>query len=462
MTATPELLRHVPPGGSPEDLAAERQLLGCLLSQPELLDEPELANLGRQDFYSAKHSTLFALAVQRGPHAGPASPEEVRAWLAKRNTPDPLDLALDTLERGYGDWRWAAGQVRTNAVRRHVVSEAARLQRLATDPQLADPIGTLSSAAARLAGSIDVQHRDQVQELPELGKRFLERLDRITREGSPAYSTGFPLLDELLGGGLHPGDLTVIGARPSYGKTSLARNLARNMAFGMTRSVFFSLEVRALQFYADLVTGESGIPAHLLRSGDLSPNQIGRIQDHVEWLSEHQPSRHLPVVDRVHQLGQILAIARAQARLHGTRVVFVDYLQKVRVPGAPDKRYETSETSGRLKQLALDHDLAVVALAQLSRKADDDPDREPRMSDLMESGAIEQDADQILLLHRPGLAAARGGKRRKGVVPDKSQAQLIAAKNRQGVADGRVYLRFEGRSMTFHPAESPQEAQHGH
>lgn len=451
-------LRVVPPGGSPEDLAAERKLLGCILDRPELMDEPELGNLGVSDFYSTQHAMLFGLVTSRGPHASPASPEEVRAYLSKHGAKDPLGLALDVLERGYGDWRWAAKQVRENAIRRHVIQEASRLQAMAADPKLADPTNTLSAAAARLAGSIDTQHRSRVVELPELGARFLERLARTMRDGAPAYSTGFPLLDELLGGGLHAGDLCVIGARPSYGKTSLARNVARNLAFNGHRTLFFSLEVKAIQVYSDLVTGESGIPAHLLRSGELSTDQLGRVTDHADWLSSNKPSRFLPVVDCVHQLGQLLSIARAQARLHGTKVVIVDYLQKVRVPGAPDKRYETSETSERLKQLALDHDLAVVALAQLSRKADDDPDREPRMSDLKESGGIEQDADQILLLHRPGLAAARSGKRRKQTAPHKSQAQLIAAKNRMGPADGRVYLRFDGRSMTFKPA-GPEEGQ---
>lgn len=453
MNLAEQTLAQIPPGGSATDARAELALVGAVLSEPRLLDEHALTELRPCDVYRGVHRDAFEFALHRGPDAGPAEIVELAEWLErgkslKRGTA-PLAVAAEILDAGAirSGWEAHARYVKACAVRRRAVEAAVSLWHRAMEPPPADTPEDLVADAARMIGTLGAPDARNVHDLADLGRPFLSRIERAMVEGSPAMSTGFPELDAITGGGLHAGDLTVIGARPSCGKTSLARNIARNLAVAGHPVLFVSLEVSERQLYADLVTGETGIPAQLLRSGKLNDDQRARVVDAADWLSTGPMARTFRVARTGRDLQRILAAGRSAARLHGFRVVVVDYLQLVRVRGQKEKRYEVTEVSNALKELAQEHDVCSLALAQLSRKADDDPNRRPRMSDLKESGDIEQDADQVLLLHRPDLAARRGGKS-SGPPVERGTAELHVVKNRQGPT-GELGLTFDGRSMAF-------------
>lgn len=334
-----------------------------------------------------------------------------------------------------------------------------RLYRLALRPAHTDTVETLASAASSLLGHLGGVSDLQVRTAPDIGATFLDQLeDSLAGRSDPPMSTGIDSLDDTLGGGVHAGDFVVIGARPSCGKTSLARGIAVALALAGTGVLFCSLEVREQQVYRDLISGRSGIPAQVLRAGTLNETQRSLAVEAWEWIQGNLGA--LRVTDRHKTLDSILSAARSQARLHGVRVVVVDYLQLVAVPGAPrgsTRREQVGEVSRALKQLALDHHVCVLALAQLNREVDKQADREPRMADLKESGDIEQDADVIALLHRPDKQRERASGAPRSA-PRVGQAELIVAKQRSGPT-GRVCLEFHGPSMVFsEPVLPPDES----
>lgn len=453
MSFLEEVLREVPVGGRPADIECEERVLGALIADPAQLDEPQAQALTPEDFYRGLNAELFRVLRRRGAtglacavlelEAALPTLREHRAWL------------MEMVDNGrYLDWRWAAGRVRVNGLARRAQAGAVQLwkglRELGSD---AEPETVVERATTLLEGLEDPGTMD-VSTVGDLAPAFITQLDdALQGKLPPAMPTGFATLDNLLGGGFHPGEVTIIGARPSCGKSSLARGIAAQLALTGHTTLFISLEVPRAQIYRDLVTGYSHVPAQVLRSGRLSDTQRERALEAWETVSEM--GEHLRITDKPRQLDDILGTVRAQVRRAGVRVVMVDYLQLVthqdsRLP----RREQVAAVSRAFKELALKQEVQVVALAQLVRDVDKgDRGREPRMSDLKESGDIEQDADSIFLLHRPDKQAEQTGKAAPYAYASSwKDTEVIVAKNRMGPI-GRVMLRFHGPSMTFHPPE---------
>lgn len=455
-----EALLEVPAGGRDDDLRAETNVLGNLIADPRLLDEPEIQALSPECFYRARHAALFGWLQQRGPDAESFSVSEAKAFLEETGVEAPLSWVLEIVDLCFTDWRWASRRVLALSTARRVQGAAMELWRRAGSPRHDETADSIAEAAGAILGQLSASQVQAVDTVPEIGSGFLQDLERqLAGETSPALSTGFAVLDDLLGGGLHVGDFSVIGARPSCGKTSLARGIATALARAGHGVLFCSLEVSRRQVYRDLITAHSGIPAQVLRSNRLSETQRALALE--AWEEIQGSLAPFRVTDRHKSLDRILACSRSHARLHRVRVVILDYLQLVRVTDGPrgqSRREQVGEVSRACKQLALDHEVHVCALAQLNRDVDKQADREPRMADLKESGDIEQDADLVMLLHRPDKQRERQGKT-KAAQPRYGEAELILAKQRSGPT-GRVALQFHGPSMTFsEPLEVPEEAE---
>lgn len=248
-----------------------------------------------------------------------------------------------------------------------------------------------------------------------------EAMDARYAGKTAATPTGFVELDKLLAGGLRDGEFFVIAARPGIGKTAVATALASNVSKSETPVLYFSLEMTHIEIADRLVSAESGVWLYGMRTGTLTNDERSRVVDTIGELS----SRPLSIADDVYSIGQMLPLARQWARKVKTPgVVIVDYLQLIETEHkARESRQEVvSSISRRLKQLAKQIHAPVIALCQLNRQADVG---EPRLSHLRESGAIEQDANQVLLLWDGGEDDA------------KSKTRTICAnlaKNRNGEA----------------------------
>jgi len=353
----------------------------------------------------------------------------------------------------------------------HAEHYARIVERLATRRRLIDAAGVTVAEAYDLGLDVDEVQENAVKRSMEAGSRqkrqprpmgelvsaYFDRIDMLVRNGKPpGVPTGFADLDAILGG-LQRSDMVILAARPSVGKTALALCFALNAAkrFGKRVGVF-SLEMSNDQVTERLVSMESGISAESLRRGDL--------------MDSEQPAFHRSLseigdlgiyVDDTPGLSPVELRMKASAldAAVGLDLIIVDYLQLMRTKGRYRDRYhEITEISGDLKALARDLDLPVLALSQLSRACEQRMDKRPRLSDLRESGALEQDADVVMFIYRdemydenterPNIAEVSVAKHRKGPTGTvslffkKELTQFLDAEIRSQDLNGDVYHHY--------------------
>jgi len=281
--------------------------------------------------------------------------------------------------------------------------------------------------------------------LPELIEEVFRKIEEHDGSAVTGEPTGYYELDELTSG-LQHSELIIVAGRPSMGKTALGLNIAEHMALDVGRPVlFFSLEMSRQQVAQRLLCSRARVNSHRLRKGQHSPDDMARLQQDADEMRDKplliDDSSNLSILE-------LRARARLEARRNELHAVFVDYLQLMRAPGAESRQQEVAEISRGLKALAKELQIPVVAMAQLNRGPEDRSGNRPRMSDLRESGAIEQDADLIALLHREAYY-----KTAEAVAPDEeNMAELIIAKQRNGPVD-TVKLHFNKALTRF---DNPQ------
>ncbi len=275
---------------------------------------------------------------------------------------------------------------------------------------------------------------DRVSEIGDLLQRALSDIEaRKDSKRAAGLSTGFEAIDEFLT--LRPEELTILAARPGMGKTSLALNLAVNAAKSDESVLFVSLEMPEFQLSDRMLSCETGIPLKYILCGDLQRDDYGRL---VEAAGIISPLKFFVDATPSRNIQQIVAVARRQKRRSGLGLIVIDYLQLIE---ATDRRVpreqQVSDMTRRLKQLARDLKVPVVCLAQLNRQSES-TNAKPRLSNLRESGAIEQDADAVLFIHRPDEPAWKG------------MAEIIVGKNRHG-STGSLGLCYRGELTRFEP-----------
>jgi replicative DNA helicase len=252
--------------------------------------------------------------------------------------------------------------------------------------------------------------------------------------------TGFLDFDRRTGG-LRPGDLVIVAGRPSMGKTTLAVNMAENAALDTkigASVVIFSMEMPSEQLLMRMMSSLARVPLGSIRGGRMSPDDWTRLTGATQQLGNARI-----FIDETPALTptELRARARRLKREHGLDLVVVDYLQLMQVPGTKENRAtEIAEISRGLKALAKELALPVIALSQLNRGVEQRQDRRPVMSDLRESGALEQDADMILMIYREEVYDKNTTKR--GI------AEIDLAKHRNGET-GQIMLTFRGEFSRF-------------
>lgn len=344
----------------------------------------------------------------------------------------------------------APGNVRHHA---EIVKEHALLRRLLdTSHQIGAwvaereaPADELSERAESLL--FNVAHKEQAGDFRRLNEVLDDEVDRLHRLSSgelasSGVNTGFKRLDELTGG-LQPSNLVIIAARPSVGKSAFVANVAENVAVRENRSVaFFSLEMSEIELAQRFIASQSGLPGDRLRKGRISAGDRSR-----EWRKVIEACNRLDqaplFIDVTSDLGLLDLRAKAR-RLHaqekkrngiGLSLIIVDYLQLMRMDESRNSMVEkVGQISRGLKLLANELELPVVALSQLSRANESRPDKRPMLSDLRDSGNIEQDADLVAFLYREDVY-------RRNPADRDGEGEVIVSKHRNGPV-GTVPVAF--------------------
>jgi replicative DNA helicase len=432
-----------------EDLSAERAVLGALLFDGSLLASVAEILLP-EDFALPAHADIFsamlALDLSHRPIDLLTLAEELKTRGKLTVVGGPAYLT--SLDQGVPFAHNAAQYakiVKEKATRRNLAHVAKEIFHLAS--QSAGELDAIIDEAERKLFYVSDKRRTgdlvPMGELMDSALALLERM-RKSDTGVTGLSTGFMDLDALLTG-FHPGELIVIAARPGVGKTSLAMNMALSVARKENRAVgIFSLEMPSLQLLTRLLATAARVDVKKLRGGRLSANDEAKLQDVAAEL--FQVKLYIDDTGALSSFDLRAKARRLKAREPDLALLVIDYLQLMHQRGRVENRQlEVAEISRSLKQLAKELDVPVVALSQLSRKVEERKGGRPMLSDLRESGAIEQDADVVMFIHREEEGEDNKSKTN---IP----MELIVAKQRNGPI-GSVdlvflseYTRFESRA----------------
>lgn len=434
----------------PADRELEAAVLGRLLLHPEKADAVLEHLNGEDDFTTPAHQHVLVAVARLVDAGGPWDQQDLRAKLEARDAWQIVG-GHDGLSRlqdagvGVHSLRHVKRLAAIGQARRVWDAAAALLDEGAA--LLADPEQWVANADAKVMHALDRVEQGGPEQV-DLREVVHEVKRRRRGGGTPGIPTGFPTLDRGTGG-MHGGNLIVIGARIRVGKSALAMSIADNVAAEGIPVLAFSLEMSRMQQHLRLLASKSGV--------DLAKLNTGAITDEDEEAIDAVAKRERPLlwIDDTPKLN----IARIAARFRGWRrrvapkrcVLMVDYLQMVKgVRGRGDSReQEVAGISVALKELARRERVPVVCLAQLNRGADKD-DR-PRLAHFRESGAIEADADDAWLIHRPECEAKPEDKPKL-----RGLAELIVAKQRMG-PEFTVRMFFDGPRSRFDEARSPKE-----
>nr|WP_164541043.1 replicative DNA helicase [Streptomyces abyssomicinicus] len=414
----------------PHDPDAEAAVLGAMLLSPDAVGDvvDALGPLGADAFYGPHHQTVYRAIVEMYAEGAKADPITVGAHLSERGEIGRVGgpAALHALAQGVSSPTVAADYAR-------IVVDRAKLRRLAAAGVQIAELGyaglgeaddVLDRAAATLSRVTRAGERSAGTPFREVFHRAVAASEKVQQDGQPPGAlTGYRGFDSLTNG-LHPGQMVIVAGRPAMGKSTVALDLARHAAFMEDRQVvFFSLEMSEIEIGQRVISAEAGVALDHIRSGRMSEDSWAR----VAGISERMDTERLLVDDRPGlSLTQIKAAARRVQQRLGLDLVVVDYLQLVRSPGrrAENRQVEVAETSRNIKLMAKELEIPVVVLAQLNRGPEQRQDKRPVLSDLRESGSLEQDADLVVLLHREDAYERTS--------PRAGEVDLIVAKHRNG------------------------------
>jgi len=404
----------------PHNIEAEQALLGALLVNNDVYDKIA-AVVKHFHFFDPVHARIFETIETRIQKNALASPVTIKAFMEE-------DEGLAELGGPAYLARLAGGAVSVFAARDYaqmIYDMAIRRDLMAIGEEISDKAASVDLGSEPAEQIVEAEQ--QLYSLSEQGQvdqgfqSFLKAVTDAVNVANAAYqrdgglagvSTGLDDLDKKLGG-LHKSDLLILAGRPSMGKTALATNIGFNIAKAFKHGKkpdgsegavdggvvgFFSLEMSAEQLAGRILAEQAEIPSQQIRSGDMTEDEFRRFVEAAKRL-ENAPlyiddTAALPI-------SQLAARARRLKRTHGLDCIIVDYLQLVRPATAKDSRVnEVSEITQGLKAIAKELDIPVIALSQLSRQVEARDDKRPQLSDLRESGSIEQDADVVMFVYR--------------------------------------------------------------
>jgi replicative DNA helicase len=460
----------------PHSNEAEIALLGSVMLDPSVIGDIISMVSKPEQFYSQQHGQIFQAMLDLHNETRTIDLIPLADLLVTRGAIDKGDTDfLISLAEAVPSARNALHYARIVAERgrlRKLISTAGEIMHMAfnTAEQPGENAGAdvLDSAEQMIFEIASETETKGPEKLSDLLRDEILRIEmQAEGKGTSGVPTGFLDLDKMMSG-LQPGEMVILAARPSMGKTALSLNLAEQVAFGgvalnAARSQagepapvgFFSLEMSREALVQRLLSARSGIDAHKLRTGQLGGDGMSEMQ---AWERLNEAAGELyeaPIyIDDTPGLTimQLRAKARRMSERYGLKAIVIDYLQLLTAPGATrdGRQNEVSTISRQIKALARELRLPVLCLSQLNRAAENRDGNRPRMSDLRESGSIEQDADVVMLLHREAYYHKDDEEWLND--PDNEEkrdlAELIIAKQRNGPT-GVVKLTWDGSTVRF-------------
>jgi replicative DNA helicase len=434
---------------------SEESLLAALLNYGELLPTIE-NNLRPDDFYHEANRNIFAAACGLDARRDPVNTTTIIETLRKNGTLETSGgaaniIRLTTATCDATGFQYFANVIKQKSIARKIIHAAAEIQALAFDEtqDVADIIETLEKALTDINTSLATC---ESIDMPEAIKQAIDKaaqtqLDRQAGKLT-AIPTGLAALDREFAGGWRAPDLVIIGARPSMGKTQHALSFAKAAAISGKHVMFASLEMTPVQLVNRYFLEDERISPYNLRTGQMSDEEWNAI-DHQAGKMWNMKLHITNNTDR--QLSNIKSEARRLKRKGELELLIIDYLQLIKTGmkfGTRD--LEIGHITGEMKNMAKELDIPVIVLAQLNRKERGVKAAEPHLEDLRESGNIEQDADIVLLIHKPDyhdpLAQDAAGR------PWKGRGKLIIAKYREGVRNRDIIFHHDNRYKKIYDA----------
>ncbi|WP_069164543.1 replicative DNA helicase [Nocardia altamirensis] len=411
----------------PHDLVAEQSVLGgMMLSKDAIADVVEIA--GPSDFYKPAHQTIYDTILDLYARGEPADPVTVAGSLVRRGElkrigDAPYLVTLTQTVPTAANANYYAEIVKEKATLRRLIEAGTRIVQYGYAAEDQDVDEIVDRAQAEIYDVTERRSSDDILPLADLLQPTLTELDAIAAGGGVGgVPTGFTELDAITNG-FHPGQLIIIAARPGHGKSTLAMDVMRSCSIkhGLA-NVIFSLEMSRSEIVMRLLSAEAKVKLADMRAGRMSDADWTRLATRMAEIGDAP----LYVDDSPNMtMMEIRAKARRLRQRHDLNLVVVDYLQLMTSGKRTENReQEVAEFSRNLKLLAKELDVPVIAVSQLNRGPEQRADKRPMVSDLRESGGIEQDGDMVILLHRPDAYDRddpRGG-----------EADLILGKHRNG------------------------------
>ncbi|ADG92596.1 replicative DNA helicase [Arcobacter nitrofigilis DSM 7299] len=452
-------------------LNIERAVLSSILFNPDEIEDV-LGVLKPKDFYLPAHQKIFAVMEKLHNEDMPIDEEFIRRRVNSKDVDD--DILIEILSANPITNTLAyTREIKDASVKRELATLATTIKKVAIEDDIAatEAVDTVQNALYKITTDSASTELKDIHVITDDTLSYIKRMKELGGKHLIGETTGFYELDKKTTG-FNDGDLIIIAARPAMGKTALVLNMALKNVEANKGVIFFSLEMPAEQLMLRMLAAKTSIPLQNLRKGDLDDSQWSNLSAAFEDLNK----KRLFVDDGGSvNINQLRARVRklAQNKDNNISLVIIDYLQLMQGTGNKDRHQEVSDISRGLKMLAREMKIPIIALSQLNRGLENRPDKRPMLSDLRESGSIEQDADIIMFVYRDDVYKERDEARKEKEAKDKGEdykstftnkpveeAEVIIGKQRNGPI-GTVKLDFHKALTKFvdkeHRGEAPIE-----
>jgi len=419
----------------PHSIDAEESILGAVLLSSDAANVA-LETLHSEDFYKPAHQQIFEIVRQLFDSNEPIDAVTVSEGLRRDGSLDRMggiDFLTNLIDSvpSTSNVEYYAGIVEEHSLRRRLMKVGGDISVIAS--QMTEPIAEVVDRAEQSVFAVaERQVGDGLQAIDDLLGPAIEKAEELQRSGSAVtgISTGFRDLDKKLAG-LHPTNLIIVASRPGMGKSALALNMAQNVALNGNSVAIFSLEMSREEIVTRMLCAKGRIDSQKLRTGALTEGDFTKLSNAAGALYKQNifvdDSPGLTVTE-------IRAKCRRLRRKPGLDLVVVDYLQLMNGSGQENRQQEIAMISRSLKSLARELHVPIIALSQLNRGVEAREDKRPRLGDLRESGAVEQDADVVMFIYRDEYYFPEK-------VESKGIAEIVISKHRQGGV-GKVDMTF--------------------
>ncbi|MCP4969618.1 MAG: replicative DNA helicase [Arcobacter sp.] len=446
----------------------ERAVLSSILFNPEELEDV-LGVLKEKDFYLPAHQKIFEVMVKLHNDQMPIDEEFIKRRIDSKDVDDSILLEILSANPITNTLAYVR-EIKDASVKRELTTLATTIKKVSLEDDVSgnDALDVVQGELYKISTDSATTELKDMEDITEDTLSYIQRMKELGNKHLIGETTGFYDLDKKTTG-FNEGDLVILAARPAMGKTALVLNMALANVEAGKGVIFFSLEMPAEQLMLRMLSAKTSIHLQNLRKGDLDDNQWSNLTAAFEDLNK----KKLFVDDGGSvNINQLRARVRKLAQNEDNKIsmVVIDYLQLMQGVGNKDRHQEVSDISRGLKMLAREMKIPIIALSQLNRGLENRPDKRPMLSDLRESGSIEQDADIIMFVYRDDVYKERDEARKEKEAKDKGEeykstfvnkpveeAEIIIGKQRNGPI-GTVKLDFQKQLTRFVDKENNNDA----